>query len=144
MTDDSKALPEFVTDCGQSWLVVNDDRMATESDLSAVLAAMDPEQRQRVLVAAFGNDDTAGPVFKMMDEHHRDHHRSETKLQAELAAERAKVARLEAFFVEHGERTKSWMETAGQRRLDTRAGYDAHDALSAILATLPKGTKETP
>jgi len=71
-------------------------RRATESDLSAALAAMDPEQRQRVLVAAFGNDDPAGPVFKMMDEHHRDHHRSETKLQAELAAERAKVAELEA------------------------------------------------
>jgi hypothetical protein len=93
MTDESKALPEFLDYDGYKSNLfkrsMTGDAHGTESELSAVLAAMEPEQRARVLGGFAGIDMVKAvvsdrAVMQKFDE-----------LQAELAAERAKVASLE-------------------------------------------------
>jgi hypothetical protein len=140
MTADRKALPEFrMRENGpllsllvraRSW-PENSNSDANEGHIAAVLAAMDADRLARILDAA--------QVPELLVAELR-------QTQAELASERAKVARLEAFFAEHGEQTLSNVTCAAEANdplaKDCLACKCERD-LRAILATLPKGTNES-
>jgi hypothetical protein len=62
----------------------------------------------------------------------------------EIAQLRATLAKVEAFFAEHGERLTDRVEcSAGAPADPDCADCTLQDALAAILATLPKGTTES-
>jgi ribosomal protein S8E len=199
--DEGKALPE-IAKAGSAYRLVSalthsllDVSAATESDLAAVLGAMEPERRAMVLgpfvAAAREEAFAAGRASRVRRRAHAEQalaaeHAKVTDLEQrcgeqkqrlnyaetaavsdaeELAEERAKVARLkdeqaaathghhgtrnelervrerlarlEAFFAEHG----VTLEAACLRSDVPSIG--ARRALSAILATMPKGTKES-
>jgi hypothetical protein len=94
MTDDSKALPEFELN-GRRWRATRTRHILAssyeqadldEADLTAVLAAMDPELRANLLCRAL--HDHGDPFMTMASE-------LVQKAEEELAAERAKVAELQ-------------------------------------------------
>jgi hypothetical protein len=190
MSDDSKALPpEFPPDgdpkglprlnAEGEWLGVLSDpeasgggsllRDADSDDLSALLAAMDPEQRARLIRSAFGDPTLSD--FALANEYAR----QATEAEQELAAERAKVASAEglrdewevrffeetaenddlrsklakveaerdgmrAFFVRFGATVNSWICPSGDGSDDDAKCIACLEALFPILAKLPKGT----
>jgi hypothetical protein len=186
MNDESKALPEWTDERGTvHWLergfagariagtpLCDPEFRATEADLSAVLAAMEPEPRSRVIRAAL-SDPTLSD-FSLANEYAR----QATEAERELAAERAKVAELTreerfarealamanrevdglcvklakveaerdgmwAFFAEHGECALTALHCFTTDYETTKRWNAALDSLSATLATLPKGTTES-
>jgi hypothetical protein len=138
LTADSKALPEYPFTVDERYGGTTrfltyeqnngDTGVATEEDLAAVLAAMDPEQRGRVIAEFFYVDWERVGRSKVTDE--RD------ELQEALVAERAKVAELraklakvDAFFAEHGEQLDhatlaGLLRTTSENRAD-RAQWEA-------------------
>ncbi len=119
MSDDSKALPEItitprdIPTEAQPSLVYSvpgeyDDEFLpmTEEHLTAVLAAMDSEQRQRVVTGVLESMAPEQRAVFLSEVSCRLLDLSEkvvTHLNANLAAERAKVVAYESFWREHGE-----------------------------------------
>jgi hypothetical protein len=170
MTADNKALPEFrMRECGpllsllvraRSW-PENSNADANEDHIAAVLAAMDPERRARVLGPYL--PEGAAVAHRLLELAERV---TERDVEA-LAAERAKVAGLKhaiddmgatlakveaerdglhAFLRQHGSGLSNSARVGLFKVLDGRPYHEAAaavDALDAILATLPKGTTES-
>ncbi len=153
MTADSKALPEItitprdIPTEAQPSLVYSvpgeyDDEFLsmTEEHLAAVLAAMKPDQRARVLGGFAGID-----MVKSV-ESDRAAIRQFDELQAELAAERAKVAELCSFLgfpVPPSKTPHEWLDTQ-VRSLKRNADWETqeharhHQVEEDLRATLAK------
>lgn len=167
MSAESKALPEFSVEHPtrgriDGWRLATtkgfDMHCATESDLSAVLAAMDPEQRAKAL----------DPYCTALLDWVELERTRAAKAEAELASERAKVAELtreerfarealgmanrevdglcaklakvaacDAFFEEHGALAHRMLV---EHHRVTMREYAVVEALSTLLATMKETT----